>query len=604
MNTVEVSVDIVLPHQSIGVVMMQPFVDLDINHEPFIWKANKKNQQIALIEETLALAIRRPANKDVNFTLFPEYSVPGIDGIVAIERILSSDAWPVNTVVIAGVDGLEKGLYSTLFDDGTIETVAHEQNRPALVPDGEWINPCITWVKSNDSLRRWIQPKLAPAQLENNVVAQRMFRGQGVFVFNGNFDNGTEGRFATLICYDWIDAHTGLWEVLKTFNDQSIANREINLFFVIQHNPKPNDNLFLEHARRYFEERNTFPRLNRTAGSLLFANTAGRQGVGLVTKFGFSSLICGPCECFDEAGCPPTFAISTEKLRSVANLKRCREALLRENGACVHSFGLRLPRWIDPNVADRAHPIENALVHSLGGPTNEPRTTGGTIPAIVKWWNDHLTTVELLLNDKAAHPLKASLDASQKAIVDEVRRRTYDVLSSLVNLVSVAISIQESQGNADKWTSVGKRRIHNVDNWDAEDVRSLAFLIWALTILRLSHQIEVAASPAHGTLRINNELYDVAVVCGPNHDECERNARDRLARKPSRHVLVITKDLLRGSKRRKRKAQIDDAGESSLDITNPSNAWHFCDYTDLISTIDAAVDDAALTASVNEVLAL
>jgi hypothetical protein len=337
---------------------------------------------------------------------------------------------------------------------------------------------------------------------------------------------------------------------------------------------------------------------------LVFANTAGRADAGLVTRFGFSSLICGPCQCFDEAGCPPTFAIKTERLRNVPNLRQCREALLRENGACIHSFGLRLPRWIDPNVGDRAHPIENALVHSLGGANNEPRTTGSTIPAIVKWCNDYLTTVELLLSANPAHPLKAPLDVAQQATVEAIRRRTHDAFSSLMNLVSVAISIQESQRGADKWTSVGKRRIHNVDNWDAEDVRSLAFLIWGLTILRLSHQIEVAASPAHGTLRINNELYDVAVVCGPNHDECERNARDRLARKPSRHVLVITKDLLRGYKRRKRKSQIDDAGESSLDITNPSNAWHFCDYTDLISTIDAAVDDAALTASVNEVLAL
>ena len=398
-----------------------------------------------------------------------------------------------------------------------------------------------------------------------------------MFVFKASFDNGTESRFMTLICYDWIDGRSGLWDVLTAFNDQSTANREINIFFVIQHNPKPNDNLFMEYARRYFEEPNTCPRLNRAGGALVFANTAGRPDAGLVTRFGFSSLICGPCRCFDEAGCPPTFAIKTERLRNVPNLKQCREALLRENGACIHTFGLRLPRWIDPNVSDRAHPIENALVHPLDNGANEPRTTSDIIPAIVKWCSDHLITVEMLLNGNPQHPLKGTLDASQQQTVETIRRRTHDALGTLMNLLSVAISIQESLLTTDKWTSIGNRRVHNVDYWDDDDVKSLEFLVYPLTILALSHQIEVAESPAHGTLRIKNELYDVAVVCGPNHDECERNARNRFERKPSRHVLVITKDLLRGFKRRKRKSQIDDTGDSALDIANPGDAWHFCD---------------------------
>ena len=195
------------------------------------------------------------------------------------------------------------------------------------------------------------------------------------------------------------------------------------------------------------------------------------------------------------------------------------------------------------------------------------------------------------------------MDAAQRETVEGVRRRSHDALASVINLLSVGISLEKTQPNTDKWTTVATRKIQNVDNWDSEDVRLTAFLVWALTILKLSHQIEVAASPAHGTLRMNNELYDVAVVCGPDHDECERNARNQIARKSSRHVLVITKDLLHG-KRRKRKGQIDDTGEQTLDIANPNAAWHFCDYADLISTVDGAQDQATLVARVNEVLAL
>src|SRR5881394_1093887 len=253
MRITEVPLGITLPHQSIGVVMMQPFVEINLIDEPFVWSVAKRNHQIASIERMLELAIDRPANQHVNFTVFPEYSVPGLIGIAAIERILSDDKWPVNTVVIGGIDGLKKAEYATLFN-GAIETIAHEENAPDRVANDEWLNSCITWVKTDDSLRRWIQPKLAPARLANNVPAQQMFRGQGVFVFRCAFDNGSESRFMTLICFDWIDANCGLWHVLDAVNNESTASREINLFFVIQHNPKPNDNLFVEHARRYFEE--------------------------------------------------------------------------------------------------------------------------------------------------------------------------------------------------------------------------------------------------------------------------------------------------------------------------------------------------------------
>jgi hypothetical protein len=240
----------------------------------------------------------------------------------------------------------------------------------------------------------------------------------------------------------------------------------------------------------------------------------------------------------------------------------------------------------------------------LNGAIKEPRTTGSAVPAVVKWCNDHLTVVESLLKMTPANPMKATLDAALQAMVEDVRHREAAALGNLVNILSVAISVQESQDNSDKWTNVGKRKVQNVDNWDADDAKSLALLVWALAILRLSNEIEVAASPAHGTLRINNELYDVAVVCGPDHDQCERNARERFSRNSSRHVLVITKDLLHGFKRRKRKAQIDDTGDSSLDIANPSSGWHFCDYIDLISTVNVAINQATLATHVAEVLAL
>lgn len=603
MEVREVPLALVLPHKSIGLAMMQPFVkeSIDITREPFAWEAAKKAAHIIAIQETLRLAIRRPANQHISFTIFPEYSVPGIDGINAIERILLSEEWPAQTVIIGGIDGLSQDDYAMLFDGPAIETNVHDGNKPEQIANDEWVNCAITWVKSADRVSRWVQPKLAPAQLEDNVVAQQMFRGQGVFVFKCSFDNDTECRFMTLICFDWIHDKTGLWQVLKAVNDYSEANRDINLFFVIQHNPKPNDTLFVEHARKYFEEPNISARLSRGEGALIFANTAGSLDVGLVTEFGFSAVICGHCDCFDKSGCPATFAIHSERLRGVVNLTRCREALLRENGACVHSFGLRLPRWINRNPGDRAHPIENAFVHSLIRDSDEPRTTGSRIPAIVKWCNDYLTAVESLLEANLGHALKASLDKAQQRTTDDVRHKDARALDVLMNLLSVTIG---SKRHAEKWAGVGPRQIHNVDNWDADDSKNLASLVWALAVLKLSHDIDVAKSPGHGTLRVNNELYDVIVVCGPDHAECDRNAHNVFARNPSRRVLIITRDVTHNFKRPKRPAQIDDSGDTSLDIANPNSGWHYCDYGELISTVNIAADKAALTTQVAAALAL
>jgi hypothetical protein len=128
-------------------------------------------------------------------------------------------------------------------------------------------------------------------------------------------------------------------------------------------------------------------------------------------------------------------------------------------------------------------------------------------------------------------------------------------------------------------------------------------LVYALAVLKVALQLEMAQSPAHATVRVGNDMYDIAVVCGPSHDECEKNVRSRFDRLPSRHALVITTDA-RGFRRRVGKAQIDDTGGSEPDITDPTSAWHFCDYNDLISTVSAASDVASLARNVSEVLAL
>ena len=96
---------IVLPSDRVGMVIAQPYLPRTSLSaaEPYQWVAQAKPQQLAVLTETLAVA--RSAQHGVpktHFTIFPEYSIPGFDGIAAVEAALHAADWPNGTIVIGG----------------------------------------------------------------------------------------------------------------------------------------------------------------------------------------------------------------------------------------------------------------------------------------------------------------------------------------------------------------------------------------------------------------------------------------------------------------------------------------------------------------------
>ena len=609
----EVPLDIQLPMRSVGMVLMQPFIELDIGQEPFKWQASKAGAQLERIKTTLELASGGCGLAKVNFTVFPEYSIPGLEGVEVIQDALSNEAWPSDSVIIAGVEGLTKAQYSQLCDDGAVKSNVHPSNHPDRLKNHEWVNCSVTWVNSQQSgLRRWIQPKLAPARLEKNVVGSSMYRGQAAYVFRFKFENAAEGRFLSLVCFDWIDEQSGLWTVLNQYASSSASTREIHLMFVLQYNDKPNDNLFLENARRYFEDQ-ACPTLNRFHGAIVFANTAGGEAAGKYSDFGFSSLVFHPSanQTYDRSDCPPTFAIETNRLRGRDNLKRCPQSLLREMGSCVHSFNLRLPRWIAPNPADRGHPLENAFVFRLNSEgEDDPRLPGAPVPAIVKWFNDNLGRVDSLI-DETIHPLNQDFKKRTNEVVDETRKRPVEALRRSIDMLSVTIGQegsmdQKSSGaTTRKWLKIAdKRPVHNVDNWDDEEEECLKFLVNALSALKLCKPVQIADSQTHAKMRIGNNIYDIVVVCGPSHDECDMQV-DRMAYLGSaaRTLMIFTVDLRHQRRRLARSRDITDATDpSARDISSGARRFYSCN--DLIDAVSQADDLAGLCDKIDKVLSL
>ena len=49
-----------------------------------------------------------------HFTLFPEYSIPGLEGIAFVHAAISAPDWQNGTIVIGGADALSKPDFATL----------------------------------------------------------------------------------------------------------------------------------------------------------------------------------------------------------------------------------------------------------------------------------------------------------------------------------------------------------------------------------------------------------------------------------------------------------------------------------------------------------
>jgi len=97
---------------------------------------------------------------------FPEFSIPGLDGVAQIEATLRTDAWPSGTIVIGGIDGLTQVDYAALvgapdtFVDANVNGAGH-------VTAAQWVNCIAIWTKAaNGAVERWIQPKLYPSRPE------------------------------------------------------------------------------------------------------------------------------------------------------------------------------------------------------------------------------------------------------------------------------------------------------------------------------------------------------------------------------------------------------------------------------------------------------
>jgi len=191
---------IVLPHDRVGMVIAQPHLTLT-QQEPFRTVAARKPELLDNLTATLAVSRAAPHQAEkTHFTIFPEYSIPGLEGVDLLDAALADPQWPTGTIVIGGTDALSKSDFASLAGRaGSHLDTAH--NELDQISDSEWINCAVIWTKAEDgTVERWLQPKLWPAWQEQTISYQSMYRGKSIFSFKGNLSNDQKYRFSSLIC--------------------------------------------------------------------------------------------------------------------------------------------------------------------------------------------------------------------------------------------------------------------------------------------------------------------------------------------------------------------------------------------------------------------
>lgn len=514
-----------LPESSVKMVVAQPYLGNGVltRQEPYRVASEATERQLGVVKRTIDIGTERNAD----FTVIPEYSVPGLDGVAMVEEHLRTDAWRSGAILIGGIDGLSREQYTSVVEaDGTF---VDGTNGKDSVECDQWVNCCITWIKSSDGkLLRWVQPKLWPAGPEQSAKHQRMFKGKSIFLFRGSRTNGEVFTFGTMICFDWIapgnpnPAQRFLQEAHRAAGESQIP---ITWVFVIQHNEKPSHFEFLNRVVDFFRDQ-SHPNATRNDTCLVFANTAGKCRPGSCQTHGTSGLVLSPRAPIRTEGGLPTFAHDGQLFRGenkgILVGARCADFVLREGGECIHSFDQINPSRVHPGAAGRSYAAENGAVHPARG-EEHVLAPGAGVAAAVKWVNDRLDQINLTVPGHTAK-LKQELMANRVAVVSALRSGNSKDLEEVIRLATPGSS-------------------ENPDEWSEQQGGGLSHVVCSLQILAIgARMISVGLGAVHGVVRRNGHCFDVMAVVGESHQKCLDHVVGRYGRRQRRHLLLVSRD--------------------------------------------------------------
>ena len=523
--------------ESVRVVAMQPFVRL----QGFHWDPGHADRQMNAIQRTLELS--RPVSGQVGstFTLFPEYTIPGVGGAQLIDDSVRDPGWQNGSVVIGGVHGLGKDEYRELCESLTAEVLP--VNAPDAVGNDQWVNCCATWIKDDQGeVKVWVQPKIKPSKPEIEIGG--MFCGSGIYLFRGRYQQGGFPCYwITLICFDWIASGPTpvLDTILQTLDEQQSKLDEagglpLHFVFVIQHNKKPNHEVFLRNTASLLTDAR-FPWVERSNTVILHANTAGSLVPKRGGDYGFTACVFSPRNTFMDGCRLPTVCQKwAKKLRNRNDLGACSDVVFREMGACVHRFSLRVPKFVTATVGDRTLPLDRAEVFSTEASAEpDPRLSGQPVPAEIKWLNDSLDELQHFSERVMCQkPLEAAAIAFEADLQSQVR----DVgLKNAASRIVTWSTCPEGQQEEDEHDA-------DPDLWGQRQTDGFEHVCHSLTGLGLAYDVKLDQGAPHGVLQSkdSSSLIRVVTIRGDDHVTCRQYFDRRIRKTLNDPILIVSRD--------------------------------------------------------------
>lgn len=580
------------PRDRVGMVVAQPDVSLTAT-EPFRTTEATKHRALQYIDNALAVALGRfHGAAKTHFTVFPEYSLPGLEGVERITQALTQENWPTETIVIGGVDGLSRAEFVELLQRGN--TFYDDQaNKLAEIREDQWVNCCITWAKlPSGEVRCWVQPKLVPAWAERNLNYQSMYEGRSILLFKGTYAGSNSiYQFATLLCFDWIGQKDNqkIWRWLLHGIDSAAARKQaalpLNWLFVAQCNSDPSHKSFMDQVAPFYDQ-NEFHSVNRAHSCLVMANVAGKPTPGPVKEFGRSAVIF-TADRFVKPDCMPTYCNGGEPQRPGNPLARFNDAVFRERGACIHSFSVRNPETLPPGADGRNFALSEATVHPFDG-VDDKRAPAGLVPAVVKWMNDEL--------DDGTKSLAVRHDAVPLAgVADRAHRNS---VATLRTLSPIALS------NSVFTASSGTNQESTPDAWASQESGAVRHMLHTLSILDVAQYLPTLHGlGAQATIKQGDEHLEVVAVVGSSHDECDKHVMAKAI--PHRGRLLIVsrdEDNTRWNPRMKRIFDQVQGESSEFSITDPNSGIVRVGYQTVLEAYSDAANEAELRSALDAVI--
>jgi hypothetical protein len=532
----EQQLDVTLPQSSVRMLIAQPFLESQAPiQEPFALRPECAARMLAAIDNLFAVA----GTFHPHFIVLPEFSLPGVAGVERVIGRLSSAAVTNPTILIAGVSGLARDEYARLCTLQGV-TAPDAVNAPASVPDAEWINASVTFVKDDRGATSvWVQPKISPSWPEANTQHQSMFQGSVVRVFRARFDNDVPCRFLSVLCFDWVGRENGLavpealLDRLDTAYRATGSQQAVQWIFVLQHNQQPNHYTFLNSTNKFLTQTAAHPFVLRNDTAVIMACTASARVPARGGTYGYSSLVFSPRAPFETNACPPTFATQASRLRTSNALGTCKDVVFREMGECIHAAEVRVPNFVVPDPTDRTPALVRAEAHPLSGTAAaDPRLPGCGVPAVVKWANDELDGVpDLCTLYFTGTTLEGQIRNAQNQVVAGYRQlRSQDLAIRIDG--ACASRATKAIGNGDPAADVDT-------SWDADERRGLNHVIQTLTLIGGAAQLDLAGAHLHA--RDVAGRVEIAAIYGSTHSICV-SALKRLAERTHSPIVFVSRD--------------------------------------------------------------